>query len=246
MITVSSSNNYPQAPAPAPVRSKSAARRSTQNQPWTDIYATSKVLVSIQTRNLACPEMMIDHAQDDFLKNFGYSPEDLPLPMKSLFGKATIRFNSHRIQTAILTGKAAYEYQNLYKKTGQVLSCHIFALSLTGNGSMMRKQPVIQVDPQRYATKYAILTIRSASVMGNSVYSGIGFLGIDRVTPEKLAEVPQPSKPKKKSSSSSSLSTGSSIIANNTSNNNNSSKSAAKGKTKTAASVAKKPPTPPE
>lgn len=158
------------------------------SQSWQDIFAVSKVLVSMDPHDLQCPHETIRHAQGDFLQNFGYQESDLPLPLTKLFGQATIRAAMYQIQKAILTKKNVCEFVNLYRANDTVLSCHVSVLSLTAATNVCHHN---QSPSPPHSVRWAMLTIRSASVVGNSKFSGIGLLGTDRVSIDKrLREQP--------------------------------------------------------
>lgn len=171
------------------IKPKAPTKKIAENQSWNDIFAQSKIVVSMEPRNVDNPMVMIQHAQEDFLLNFGYKASDLPMPLAALFGKASIRVAVHRIQTAILTKKAACEYVNLYKANGIALSCHLSVISLTGGNCQTVPQTDDETPPTR-PFRWAVITIRSASLVGNSKFSGIGLLGTERISQEKLNEKP--------------------------------------------------------
>lgn len=172
-------------------------KKVAENHSWNDIFAQSKIVVSMEPRNVENSQIMIQHAQADFLQNFGYQSSDLPMPLSALFGKATIRISIHRIQMAVLMKKSACEFVNLYKSNGIALSCHLSVISLTGCSSPQSQSDLGEETVVERPFRWAVLTIRSASVVGNSKFSGIGLLGTDRIAQDKLNEKPVTMKSKK-------------------------------------------------
>lgn len=158
-------------------------------KPWLDIFQAGKIVVSMNPRNFENTELMIRHAQQEFLDTVGYASEDiLGMPFDIVLGQASIRLNTYRMQNAILTGKSACEYNNLYRRDGVMLSCHLTIQSITGSASSTNE----------HREKWAVITVRSASVVGklapffflfqslnmmvgNSKQNGVGLLGIDRI-----------------------------------------------------------------
>lgn len=174
-------------------RKKTRSRRKTISisspdaNPWTNIFAQSKLVVSIETRNPANCQIMIHFAQTDFFENFGYSTAQFPMPLSSLYGNATIRYNAHRLQNSILMSKDSSEYQNLYKENGCALSCHISCVAMTGIRANPPSAQLLEPNElEDRSVKWSVLTIRSASVVGNTMHSGIGVMGLDSIAPEVL------------------------------------------------------------
>lgn len=79
----------------------------------------------------------------------------------------------------MLTGQTSMDYVNLHRADGAVLSCHVVVRSIpsgaTAQGAMLRKNHSDE--------RYAIISIRSASAMGNASFIGVGLLGVDRIPP---------------------------------------------------------------
>jgi hypothetical protein len=150
---------------------------------WVDIFAASKLVVYVNPRNLSNPYIMIKHAQKEFLHNFGFSEEHLPIPLSSLFGPSTERTKIIRLEQSLLTGRPFSEFLNLHKSNGGSLSCYVSLLCLT-----TQKSTNPGVVSSSSGGKFGVLTIRSASVVGNSKYSGMGLMGTDRLTRERIQE----------------------------------------------------------
>mmetsp|Transcript_2048 Transcript_2048/g.2137 ORF Transcript_2048/g.2137 Transcript_2048/m.2137 type:complete len:217 (-) Transcript_2048:154-804(-) len=144
---------------------------------WIDIFATSKLVLSVAPRNLQNPHIMIQHAQGKFLLNFGFGEDQLPLPLSKLFGNTSERAKIARLQQCMLTGRSFSEFMNLHKSNGGSLSCYVSLLCLTNQRSTQEQNQQRVTEGSTATVKYGILTIRSASVVGNSKYSGAGMMG---------------------------------------------------------------------
>lgn len=141
-------------------KEKKSKEKKPVVQPWTDIFQPSKIVVSMNPRNFESPELVIRFAQSEFLTTVGYEEEDiLGMPFEIILGQASIRLNTYKIQTAILMGKTASEYNNLYRRDGVMLSCHLTVQSLTGTS---------ETNSSARREKWAVITIKSASIVGKS------------------------------------------------------------------------------
>jgi hypothetical protein len=164
----------PSPPTTKSVRAKTPpARKTAELQSWNNIFAQCKLIISLSPRD-SKPEIMVHHTQAEFRNNFGYDQSTLPFPLKTLFGKATIRYSTVKLQNALMGNKSTCEYMNLYKQNGTPLSCHVTLTTLTGRS--------VDIDPLTTVMsteKWGVVTIRSASVVGNSKFSGIGLLGVE-------------------------------------------------------------------
>ena len=142
----------------------------------------SKIIVSMRPRDMDNPNLMITYAQDIFLQTFGFPREMLKnFPFDLITGPSTPRENLHFITTAVLAEKSACEFLNLYRSNGVPLSCYVSVVSISNRS----EESQITI-PAAERTKWAVLTIRSASSVGNSKHMGIGVLGIDRVSQDVL------------------------------------------------------------
>lgn len=100
------------------------------------------------------------------------------------------------IEKAILSGQTAMEYVNLYRADGEVLSCHITVRCTPASPSIFAGRKDTQQgggggpnDGKHGDERWAILTVRSASVVGNANFVGIGLLGVDRIPQQQLERV---------------------------------------------------------
>jgi hypothetical protein len=163
---------------------------SNELHAWVDIFATSKLVLSMNPRNLTNPHVMIQHAQKEFLMNFGFTPEQLPFPLHYIYGNSTERNKIIRLEQSLLTSRSFSEFINLHKSNGSSLSCHASFLALTNQNDTTSVVPQMMMMDMNYQSnqflKYGVLTIRSASVVGNSKYSGIGLMGTERVSRDRI------------------------------------------------------------
>jgi hypothetical protein len=163
---------------------------SNELHAWVDIFATSKLVLSMNPRNITNPHVMIQHAQKEFLMNFGFTPELLPFPLHYIYGNSTERNKIIRLEQSLLTSRSFSEFINLHKSNGSSLSCHASLLALTNQNDTTSVVPQMMMMDMNYQSnqflKYGVLTIRSASVVGNSKYSGIGLMGTERVSRDRI------------------------------------------------------------
>ena len=158
-------------------------KHGERNFPWPfieglgcSISLKSKIVVVMRPRYLENPQLMILHAQDIFLQTFSYSRDLLSFfPFELLTGPSTSREVLHVLTTTILMERTANVYMNLYRSDAVSLSCHLSVVSITNKGDD--------------GTKWAVFTITSASIVGNSKHTGIGLLGFDRVNQEALDRI---------------------------------------------------------
>jgi hypothetical protein len=139
-------------------------KRSPQSDPWKDILVACKALVSLCEASL---EMKIRFASANFTSTF-CTINTNPNTFRELFGKATNTNTVKLLQDSFLRDSTAAEYINLYRDDGVPLSCHVSLLPLTKIYSCGKME------------KLAILTLRSASSVGNMAFSGIGGDSISR------------------------------------------------------------------
>jgi hypothetical protein len=165
----------------------------TTIKPWPNILTQSKIVVCINPNNFINSDIMVKFADEEFLYTFGYKRETFnDFSLSRLFGKSTSRIIVSRLQKCLLIGKATCEYINLYRRNGVGLSCHISMTVL----SSQKKVSINRINSNNNSVesetsnndsdmvKWGVITVRSASVVGNSKHSGIGILGTKRVKQE--------------------------------------------------------------
>lgn len=151
--------------------------------PWADIYAKVKLFVCMEPRSLSNSGINIRHGNQDFFTNFDFQPSDkINIPISRLFGPGTDRMSIHKLNMAILMGKQHYDFINLYKSDNSTaLACHIMVICITGNQTRDSAAPRCMNAATRQE-KFAVVTIRSASAVGNAKSYGIGYFGPGRIT----------------------------------------------------------------
>lgn len=143
-------------------------------------------MVSVNPFDLENNDIIIRYAQDEFFSFFGYPRSSLPMKLDCLFGVGTLREAVFRLHRAIISRKSELRYINLYRRDGAHLTCHISLVSILSDS----KPEELAGDPlYNRNERWAVLTIRSASVVGNSKFCGIGLLGTERVLPERLHDI---------------------------------------------------------
>eukprot|EP01039_Chlorochromonas_danica_P006916 gene6916-7643_t len=164
-----------------------------------------KVVVSLNPfqRSGDGQEVIIHYAEDEFFSAFGFAPSDLPLRFDRLCGPTTLRATAHNITMAIVSRSPMVTYVNLHHVDGHPVSCHISLVSL---GAEVEPQTSSEsCEHKAYGTshscsptsnpfynadlRWAVLTIRSSSAVGNAKHCGIGLLPTDQVLPEHLSTV---------------------------------------------------------
>jgi hypothetical protein len=92
----------------------------------------------------------------------------------------------------LISGKSCCEFINLYPKDGTSLAAHIVLTPLTGGAESHTRRCkkledletcIINNDTSRVieVELWGVMTIRSASVVGNAKGNGIGIFGVDRI-----------------------------------------------------------------
>lgn len=153
---------------------------------WPDIFAQSKAVVSItpvKSDSHPCPGINIRYCDADFLSTFGYADCDSGLLLTSMMGKASSTETLRKIESFFRLGRTATEYINLYRSDGITpLSCHLSLLPLKSNKVPVSAVTSASSSPGSGGILWGVITIRSASCVGNARFSGLSFLGMDRVS----------------------------------------------------------------
>lgn len=150
---------------------------------WQNIFAQCKAVVSIssiKSDDSQLSGMTIHFCDSDFLSTFGYVDNETGLPFSNMMGRASSVETLSKIESCLRSGRTCTEYINLYRSDCTTpLSCHISVLPLKsyeggGASSYSGSDHVL----------WGVLTVRSASAVGNARFSGLSFLGIDKVSEE--------------------------------------------------------------
>ena len=148
---------------------------------WQNIFAQCKAVVSIsrvKSDDSPLPGMTIHFCDSDFLSTFGYVDNGSGLPFSNMMGRASSVNTLSKIENCLRSGRTCTEYINLYRSDcTTALSCHVSLLPLKSHeGSSIGSGSEDVV--------WGVLTVRSASAVGNARFSGFSFLGIDKVSDE--------------------------------------------------------------
>jgi hypothetical protein len=160
------------------------AIRSVKTTSWSNILEALRAHLCFSPRALHFSEVVIQDASPAFAKAFGI-PGNVSVPLSTIFGKSTAREFQSFVERAMLVGQTIMKYVNLHRADGAVLSCHVVVRSIpsgcSAQSSMLRRT--------HCDDRYATLTVRSASAVGNANFVGVGLLGVDRVPPAIMERV---------------------------------------------------------
>lgn len=167
---------------------KERAEKAVKSTSWANIFDISKARISFSPRDLEFNEVRIRSTTPVFASTFGFdsellnAEEDSFRPISVLFGKATNREFPFLIENTLLAGQTVMEYVNFYRTDGEVLSCHVTIRSVpSGDQARQEMQESTGSDE-----RWAVLTVRSASAIGNANFIGVGLLGVDRISQTQL------------------------------------------------------------
>jgi hypothetical protein len=153
---------------------------------WPNIFVQSKAVVSIlpvKSDSHACAGINISYCDADFLSTFGYADCGSGLLLSSMMGKASSMDTLRKIESLLRLGRTATEYINLYRSDGITpLSCHLSLLPLKSHKVPVSAATSAASSPGSGSILWGVITIRSASCVGNARFSGLSFLGMDRVS----------------------------------------------------------------
>jgi hypothetical protein len=172
----------------------STAVSGSNSQAWPDraIFTHMKLVTAVSLRDVFQPVVRILFAQESFYTGFGYSPKDLPMDLTQLINRANDRTTVAKLINAIFTGDAIYEtYINLLDSRNVLLSCYV---SVGSNGCTTETNlsnchsNLNSCAPTTTAIKerYSVLTIRSASVVANSMTIGLMLWEMSAIDPVVL------------------------------------------------------------
>lgn len=168
------------------VKDKAAKPRS-----WANILDICRARISFSPRDLDFNQVKIRNMSPNFAATFGLdaellnSDEEGYRPMSTLFGKSTYREFPFIVESTLLAGQSTMEYVNFYRSDGEVLSCHVTIRSVP-SGDEARQE---MQERQKSDERWAVMTVRSASSLGNANFIGVGLLGVDRIPLAQLERV---------------------------------------------------------
>ena len=165
-----------------------AKEKSSKSTSWGNIFEVSKIRISFSPRDLDFNQVRIRSVSPAFTSTFGFdmghaqADEEGFRPLSVLFGKSTNRDFPFLVENTLLTGQSAMEYVNLYRSDREVLSCHVTVRSVPSGDQARQDMQELQHSDERWA----VLTIRSASSLGNANFIGVGLLGVERIAMSQL------------------------------------------------------------
>ena len=161
------------------------SRPHTKTNSWVDIFARCQLVISTSNSNHISEQsnIMINFFDESFASTFGFDLVmfDESLPFDVLARSATRKERLVSLQRNLLTGQPTTEFINLYKKNGIPLSCHVTLQPITRSYKKSNRL----LNAELAQRSWAVMVIRSASVVGNASCFGIGFYNICR-TPESI------------------------------------------------------------
>lgn len=127
-------------------------RKNSAEDGWNEIRKQSKIVICSQPEG----QILVKHADDQFISNFGFETffggKDCCGCDFSQLGASPAAFNT--INDGLLTGSDLCLYVNLSKDNGVHISCHVTLVPISPATST--------------TTSWGVLTIRSASSVGNA------------------------------------------------------------------------------
>ena len=159
---------------------------------WPDIFAHCKLVISMtDTLPDLLPELVrVMFADDAFMSTFGYEDCASLGSFNRLMGDASSPATFILVRNFLRSGICGSCYMNLYRSNGVPLSCHLCVVpirsyreevslppkqdSSTANSSRSSTSTTVVDKSNELLTTWAVVTIRSASVVGNARLSGIG------------------------------------------------------------------------
>lgn len=93
-----------------------------------------KLIIHLPAEDDNTSNIMINHAQDEFFRMFGYDRNTFfPIPLSNLFGPQSNLDRIGRIHSSVITRQTASESIILYKLNRISWLCQVDVLSITGN-----------------------------------------------------------------------------------------------------------------
>lgn len=133
--------------------------------------------------------MVIRYCDGDFLETFGYTScgNGDGIFFDNFIGKATSLNTVRKIENNLRDGKTLTEYMNVYRSDKLTpLSCHISLIPLKNDGENSYITSNNSNKNNESKDIFGVITIRSASVVGNARLSALSFLGLEKVNPGTL------------------------------------------------------------
>lgn len=144
--------------------------------PQNSIYSSIKLLVSFEIKIAEKSDVMIDYVQPIFETVFGYSLSNLPLKLDKLISLNNDREDVADLYLAIISGRPKSLFINLKSQSGSILSC--FISMICSSSKQTEDLNPLSVSQNSLHRKFAVMTIRSASAVGNTRFIGVGICSI--------------------------------------------------------------------
>ena len=161
---------------------KTKVYKKNNKSSWVNIFVQCKAVVSIvkdESYGDTSSGMAIRFCDVDFLSTFECTSVENGSPFTDFMGKASSLDTLRLLENSLRGGRSCTEYINLYKSDGVTpLSCHVCLLPL--------KSHLCDDDDSSFQgdrnVLWGVITIRSASAVGNARFSGLSILGMERVS----------------------------------------------------------------
>lgn len=139
--------------------------------PWTNILAVMKLVVSMTH---GTSDLCIRFVDDNFIENFKFSRASIcGKCVEALVGLGTSHTTLNKVKTAVANGHSEGYYINLYRQDAVPLSCFVVVQVLSQSLPPQLMEGVAG-EVRNAGMVFGTLTIRSASVVGNAKFNGMG------------------------------------------------------------------------
>mmetsp|Transcript_84226 Transcript_84226/g.164864 ORF Transcript_84226/g.164864 Transcript_84226/m.164864 type:complete len:208 (+) Transcript_84226:82-705(+) len=141
----------------------------TPTGPWegNTIFTPVKVFIQVSPRTPKGPQFQMLHAQQNFYAIFHYEPADMPMPLTTIIAPSNDGRAVSDFQRAMVEGRNLAVHLNLKDKAGAEFSCFV---SVSAGGAVAATDPSTSVE---VFGRFTVVTIRSASVIGNCIAIGV-------------------------------------------------------------------------
>lgn len=142
---------------------KMSTRENSSGWQNGSIFSQFKLFLSISPRATRGPTYTILFAQPNFLAAFGYTQEQLPMPLHRLYSRANESVATSELEMHLISGANHSTYLNLVDANGNNLSCYVQVMA----GGCARVQD--PTNPSRVVVdRFTTMTVNSASRIGNA------------------------------------------------------------------------------
>lgn len=132
-----------------------------------NIFCPMKIFMSVEPRGIEGQKIKILYAQNSFYAQFGLTPANMSILFNDLVSDAHSRQDLSVLERNIMTGTAGTEFINLrVRNNDHPLPCHLSF----GAGGVAR---ALTSSGEEIVNRFLVMTIRSASVVGNASVIGM-------------------------------------------------------------------------